>query len=69
MLYNVLQDAVINNRGAILFLVTGEEIELPEEEAAFVIALGYVEAPADPPVARKAKIKNPEEGLEKREER
>jgi len=60
MLYNVLQDAVINNRGAILHLVTGEEIDLPEEEAAFVIALGYIEAPEPPPEGRKGKTQKPE---------
>lgn len=71
-LYTVLQDAVINNRNAILYLTAGEEIELPEEEAAFVIALGYVEAPEPPPEGRKGakqKLSTPEEHLEKRETR
>ena len=72
MLYNVLQDAVINNRGVVLYLVEGTEVELPEEEAAFVIALGYIEAPEPPPEGRKGKraeIETPEKRLEKAEER
>lgn len=72
MLYTVLQDAVINNRNAILYLTAGEEIELPEEEAAFVIALGYIEEPAPPPEGRKGKVQKPEtpeDKLEKRETR
>jgi len=71
MLYNVLQDAVINNRGVVLYLVEGTEVELPEEEAAFVIALGYVAEP-EAPIGRKGKraeIETPEKRLAKAEER
>lgn len=53
MLYNILQTVAINNRGVVLYLVEGEQIELPEEEAAFVIPLGYIEEPA--PEGRKGK--------------
>lgn len=48
MEYNVLETVAINNRNVVLYLVEGETIELPEEEAAFVIALGYIEEPAPP---------------------
>ena len=48
-LYTVLQTVAINNRNVVLYLVEGEEIELPEEEAAHIIPLGYIEEPAPPP--------------------
>ena len=70
-LYTVLQTVAINNRNVVLYLVEGEEIELPEEEAAHIIPLGYIEAPA-PPEARKGKVQKPEtpeDKLEKRETR
>ena len=72
MLYNVLETVALNNRGVVLYLVEGEQIELPEEEAAFVIALGYIEEPAPPPEGRKGKVQKPstpEEGMEKPETR
>ena len=46
MLYNVLQTVAINNRNVVLYLVEGEQIDLPEEEAAHIIPLGYIEEPA-----------------------
>jgi hypothetical protein len=60
----------INNRGVQLFLLEGAEIELPPEEAAFLIALGYLEEPA--PEGRKGKVQKPstpEDGIEKPETR
>jgi hypothetical protein len=73
-LYTVLQTVAINNRNVVLYLVEGEEIELPEEEAAHIIPLGYIAAPEppDPPEGRKGakqKLSTPEEHLEKRETR
>jgi hypothetical protein len=71
-LYTALQTVAINNRNVVLYLVEGEEIELPEEEAAHIIPLGYIAAPEPPPEGRKGKVQKPEtpeDKLEKRETR
>ena len=60
MLYNVLQTVAINNRGVVLFLVEGEQIDLPEEEAAHVIPLGYIEEPVIPRKGKAPAIETPE---------
>ena len=70
MLYNILQTVAVNNRNVVLYLVEGEQIDLPEEEAAFVLALGYVEEPAELPRRGKlAKPETPESKLEEPETR
>ena len=48
MLYNVLETVAINNRNVVIFLEEGGEVELPEEEGVFLVALGYIEEPAAP---------------------
>lgn len=47
MTFNVLQTVAINNRNVVLYLEEGGEVELPEEEAAFLISLGYIEEPVE----------------------
>jgi len=49
MEYVAAATVAINNRNVVLYLVEGVAVDLPEEEAAFLIAMGYLAAPEPPP--------------------
>ena len=68
--YLCLETLWINNRGEQRLLTNGAEVLFLPDEAAYLIALGYLEAPA--PEGRKGKRQKhstPEQGLEEIEER
>jgi len=69
MEYVAAATVAINNRNVVLYLVEGVAVDLPEEEAAFLIAMGYLAAPEPPPIeGRKGSKPKPETAEEKLEE-